>query len=183
MVISENSIKDWVEAYTDALYDWAFYKLSDVEQAKDIVQETFITAYQKWESYERKSNPKTWLFSILNNKIIDHYRKEFRNPVQVRLNYEADFFDDEGMWRNEKRPNEWDCDVNLVDSPEFMNVLKSCIGKLPTQWASAIQLKYLSEKDGNAICNELNITTSNYWQIIHRAKLSLRQCLELKWFK
>jgi RNA polymerase sigma-70 factor (TIGR02943 family) len=183
MVISENTINDWVVAHTDSLYEWAFYKLSDEELTKDIVQETFITAFQKIDSFEGKSNPKTWLFSILNNKIIDHYRKEFRNPVESGLNYEHKFFDDDGMWRAEKRPKEWDCDTNLLDSPEFVKVLNGCMGKLPSQWASAIQLKYLSEKDGSEVCKELNITTSNYWQLIHRAKLSLRQCLELNWFK
>jgi RNA polymerase sigma factor (sigma-70 family) len=86
MVTSENTINDWVVAHTDSLYEWAFYKLSDEELTKDIVQETFITAFQKIDSFEGKSNPKTWLFSILNNKIIDHYRKEFRNPVESGLN-------------------------------------------------------------------------------------------------
>ncbi|MCK5276978.1 MAG: RNA polymerase subunit sigma, partial [Cyclobacteriaceae bacterium] len=48
---------------------------------------------------------------------------------------------------------------------------------------SAIHLKYLEEKDGKEICQELGITSSNYWQILHRAKLQLRICIEENWFK
>jgi RNA polymerase sigma factor (sigma-70 family) len=90
MVITNNTIRNWVALYTDALYEWAFYKLSDDEGAKDIVQETFITAFEKIDGFEGKSNPKTWLFSILNHKIIDYYRKEFRNPINTAFNYELD---------------------------------------------------------------------------------------------
>ncbi|MBK8710958.1 MAG: hypothetical protein IPL97_03585 [Niastella sp.] len=44
-------------------------------------------------------------------------------------------------------------------------------------------MKYLDNQDADEICNELEITKSNFWQIIHRAKLQLRNCLEFKWFK
>ncbi len=183
MVATGNDIKEWVEIHTDALYQWACYKLSDEELAKDMVQDTFTTAFEKIEHFGGKSNPKTWLFSILNHKIIDHYRKQFRNPVERGVSKENNFFDDDGMWRNEMRPQHWDYDLNLLDNLEFRKILDGCMGKLPQQWASAIQMKYLSEKDGNEVCKELNLSTTNYWQIIHRAKLNLRQCLEFNWFK
>lgn len=183
MVLAENNIKDWVASYTDTLYSWAFYKLSDEELAKDMVQETFIAAHQKMSSFDGKSKPKTWLFSILKHKIIDHYRKQFRNPVEMRYKNNADFFDEDGMWLEEKRPKEWETEPHLLDNTDFLKVLDDCFGKLPGQWASAIQLKYLSGKEGEEVCKELNISSSNYWQIVHRAKLNLRQCLELNWFK
>jgi RNA polymerase sigma-70 factor (ECF subfamily) len=37
------------------------------------------------------------------------------------------------------------------------------------------------KKKTEAICQELEITASNYWQIVHRSKLLLKKCLELKW--
>ena len=183
MITTQHTITEWVDIYTDALYEWACYKLSDNDLAKDLVQDTFIAAFQNLAGFTGKSNPKTWLFSILNNKITDHYRKEFRSPVKQGLTCEPDFFDDDGMWRKERRPVEWSDTTHLLDDPQFAKVLSTCLGKLPAQWASAVHLKYLDEKDGPEVCKDLNITTSNYWQIIHRAKLSLRQCLEMNWFK
>ena len=57
------------------------------------------------------------------------------------------------------------------------------MGELPTSWFAAINLKYLEEKKGEIICQELQITPTNFWQILHRAKLQLRKCLEVHWFK
>ena len=52
---------------------------------------------------------------------------------------------------------------------------------LPEKWNAAMKLKYLTEKNGENICQELGITTSNFWQIVHRAKLQLRDCIDKNW--
>ena len=62
-------------------------------------------------------------------------------------------------------------------------ILDHCMAQLPEKWNHVVQLKYLEEKKGKTISKELGITSTNYWQIIHRAKLSLRECLENLWFK
>ena len=72
------TIKGYVELYSDSLYTWAFNKTSDKETAEDLVQETFLAAVQGFAKFESKREPKTWLISILRNKIADHYRKSYR---------------------------------------------------------------------------------------------------------
>src|SRR5258708_34215440 len=71
--------KSWVQLYSDNMYSWAFYKTRSKETAEDLVQDSFLAAFQSFAAFEGKSNPKTWLFAILNNKISDDYRKNFRN--------------------------------------------------------------------------------------------------------
>jgi RNA polymerase sigma-70 factor (ECF subfamily) len=74
-LIKENSksvLEQWVNQFSDELYSWAFS--SSKEIAEDLVQDTFLAAFHKIDSFEGKSQPKTWLFSILNNKVIDYYR-------------------------------------------------------------------------------------------------------------
>ena len=44
-------------------------------------------------------------------------------------------------------------------------------------------MKYVDDEKTEDICKELNITPTNYWVLIHRAKLQLRKCLDAKWFK
>jgi RNA polymerase sigma-70 factor (TIGR02943 family) len=189
---SASIIKSWVELYSDSMYSWAFYKTSSKETAEDLVQETFMAAIQAFEKFERKSNPKTWLFAILNNKITDHYRRQIKNPtLSERQQSETGehslfdhLFDSERQWRKEERPKPWqDESENILDNAEFNKVLQNCLGKLPNTWFSAVQLKYFEEKRGELICQELQITPSNFWQILHRTKLQLRKCLELNWFK
>jgi len=174
----------WVQLYSDSLYSWALHKTSNKETAEDLVQETFLVAVKSFDRFKGDSNPKTWLFAILNNKINDYYRKNYRTPI---VNDEAIFdrlFDDTGHWRPEQIPLQWpEQNENILHDNEFQHELHNCLKKLPSNWFSAIQLKYIDEKKGSEICQELGITDTNFWQILHRAKLQLRKCLEINWFK
>ena len=67
-----NTIESWVYQYSNALFSWAISKTKDKQLAEDLVQDTFIAALKSFETFENRSQPKTWLISILNNKIIDH---------------------------------------------------------------------------------------------------------------
>jgi RNA polymerase sigma-70 factor (ECF subfamily) len=176
------NLTEWVENYTSDLYSWALHKVSDPELASDLVQDTFLAAAEKIDGFKEESTPKTWLFSILNHKIIDYYRKKVKQPVKVDNQVFSTFFDEGGSWKNEKRPQNWAEEPHLLDDDEFQEVLKQCLDALPETWNTCVKLKYLSEKKGEEICQELNISTTNYWQIIHRAKLQLRDCIEQNWF-
>jgi RNA polymerase sigma-70 factor (ECF subfamily) len=74
----KNVLDDWVNNYAAALLSRAIYKISDIESAKDIVQETFLDASKNIHSFKHKSKAKTWLFSILNNKISTRYQSGYR---------------------------------------------------------------------------------------------------------
>jgi RNA polymerase sigma-70 factor (ECF subfamily) len=174
----------WVQSYSDSLYSWALHKTSNKETAEDLVQETFLVAVKSFEKFKGDSNPKTWLFSILNNKISDHYRKSYRMPVVNNDTILNIFFENSERWRKDQMPQKWIDDTdNLLDDVEFKQELDNCLKKLPPNCFSAIQLKFIEEKKGNVICQELGISDTNFWQILHRAKLQMRKCLELNWFK
>lgn len=182
MTAIKHDLGEWVGSYTNDLYSWAIYKVSDPELAKDLIQDTFLAAAEKLASFRGESSPKTWLFSILNYKIIDVYRKKVNQPVETDDRIFSNFFDEDGTWHREKRPVDWHHEEkNLLDDEEFQKVLKECLEALPDQWNMCVKLKYLMNKKGNEICQELGLATTNYWQIIHRAKLQLRECVELNW--
>ncbi len=191
-IISAGTIEKWVKDYTNYMYSWALFKTSNKESAEDLVQDTFLTAHQQLEKFRGDSNPKTWLLAILNNKITAYYRKKYLNPVQKEneQNNLPDnpiftlLFDEDNRWKKNEKPIEWAADENhLLDDKDFNVVLTSCLDKLPEHWRSAVHLKYIEQKKGELICQELEITTTNFWQILHRAKLQLRKCLEINWFK
>jgi RNA polymerase sigma-70 factor (TIGR02943 family) len=184
-------VSEWVENYSESLFSWAFYKTSNKEIAEDLVQETFIAALQSVDKFENKSNPKTWLFSILKNKIIDYHRKNFKNIIsnesQLSLESDGQFFDNffkaNGNWKSKSQPAMWEETNELTTDTDFMSILQYCLDNLPELWNSAIHLKYIDNSNGKMICEELEITSSNYWQIMHRAKLQLRVCIENNWFE
>lgn len=190
---TNRTIQEWVSLYADDLFRWALHKTSNRETAKDLVQETFLATLKSFDKFQGKCQPKTWLFSIMNNKIYDFHRSKFRTTIvnQSRLSSWSEdrdvlenFFESNGTWKSETRPTNWqEVEEHLLDNPEFKPVFNHCLKTLPNKWFSIIQFKYLKEKDGKEICQELGITPSNLWQILHRAKLRLRMCLEKYWFK
>lgn len=186
-------VREWVEQYTDDLLRWARYRTSSLQEAEDLVQETFVVAVNSADKFQGKSSPKTWLFSILNNKIADYHRKKFKekkvNESSMGDDEEGasleEFFDEGGDWKKGYQPGPWDFqeEENLLDNHEFISVFEDCMQDLPEKWYHCIKLKYIQKKKGKEVCQELDITESNYWQMVHRAKLKLRKCLEGNWFK
>lgn len=188
-VFSKESVIEWVNQYGDELFSWALFKVGDKQIAEDLVQETFMSAVLSVTSFEGKSHPKTWITSILNNKIIDHYRKEKSHKAQsVSLSVDQaegitdTMFDANDNWTNNGMESLWVQEENLLDNQDFNIVFDLCINDLPPAWQLSISAKYFSQKETKEICQELGITTTNYWQVIHRAKLLLKKCLEQKWF-
>lgn len=177
-------LAEWVNLYTADLLSWASYKVSDAELAKDLVQDTFLAASEKMNSFRGESSPKTWLFSILNYKVIDFYRSKMRKPLADKDDSILNFFNADGEWINEKKPVSWDDqEVHLLDNEDFNMALRACMEALPEKWNISIRLKYILGKKGEEICQEIGVTPTNLWQIMHRAKLQLRECLENNWFK
>ncbi|MDE1191396.1 MAG: sigma-70 family RNA polymerase sigma factor [Arachidicoccus sp.] len=177
----------WVKEYADYLFHFAHQRVDDVELANDLVQDTFLSGLESKDSFEGRSSELTWLRTILKNKIIDHYRKQASglNKVMVNVpeqNETVDFFDENGIWKNEFAPKPF---TNRADeklhAKEFYKILELCMKKLPKLWAAVFSLKHIDEEESNVICETMKITNSNYWVIIHRAKLNLRECFQNNW--
>ncbi|WP_430895153.1 MULTISPECIES: sigma-70 family RNA polymerase sigma factor [unclassified Paraflavitalea] len=180
-----NDPKKWVEEYSDMLYQFALKRIADKEYAKDLVQETFISAWKNVHQFNASASFKTWIVTILKNKIIDHYRKTAVNTQSTMVEAESVFFDEADHWREGYYPVEWQVTAtadNKLESFEFMKVLQSCKSKLKEIQQQVFALKYLEGMESEEICKALSITSANYWVIIHRAKVQLRACLEKKWF-
>ena len=183
-VISKE-IEAWVDQYTDGMMSWASHKIGRKEIAEDIVQDVFVTAYQSYQNFEGNSSPKTWLYAILNRKIADYFRalyKGTRNGDDPSKPLMKVMFLPDGHWSDFGKPQEWSEDSHLLDNPEFQSTFSNCMQKLPTNWHAVIQYRFIEEKKSEDVCQELQITPTNLWQIMHRAKIQLRKCLETHWF-
>lgn len=180
--------EQWVTEHADYLYAFALRRLPYPELCKDLVQDTFISAIKSLSQFRGGSSEKTWLTSILKNKIIDYYRKKSTEIAFIEgLSKEesADhFFEDNGHWKRQYFQQKWGIEeTDYLENKELKSILERCIKKLPALWAIVINMKYLEEEDSKKICKELDISLSNYWVIIHRSKLSLRACISNYWLK
>lgn len=179
---------EWVDNYADALFYYAVARVGDRETARDIVQETFLSALQNVDSFRGESSEKTWLFAIVKNKIVDHFRRETADARTAPLGDTPDeldrFFDEGGEWKKTEAPSDWsDNPFRAYRSKEFQGVLERCLATLKAQWRAIFTLKYLEDLKSEEICKELAISPSNYWVIMHRAKLVLRRCIEKNWLR
>ncbi len=175
----------WIDRYADYLYNYSISRVNNGEVAQDLVQETFLAALKSSENFKGEASERTWLISILKRKIIDYYRKinSKKGKAEVRMNFYQDG-EREGDWIEERVPQEWNGGADAeMESEELGDTLQKCIEKLPEKYRMVFEMKTIQGIETEDICNELDITSSNLWVIIHRARTQLRMCMEDNWFK
>ncbi len=184
--VTEINPERWVHSYGDYLYNYALSRLYSKDLAEDILQETFLYAWQSRDSFSGKSTERTWLISILKRKIADHYRKKATKKEQgIEFNtpfIQGDFL--QGKWNDERAPHDWGVDEDDLSKDEnFMRSIRQCISHLPDKWKAVFTLKHIEELTNNEICEMLDMSDNNIWTILHRSRLRLRACIENLWFK
>ena len=178
--------ENWVDQYGNYLYHFALGRLRNTADAENVVQETFLAALKAKDRYAGKSTERTWLIGILKHKIIDHMRKSYREkPVtDLQKNEEAinEFFDHKDIPK--RRSSGWLPDPEeLLEKKEFWQVFQKCKEELPRSSSDAFTLREVERVDSKEICEILNITDSNLWVLLHRARLQLKVCLEINWYE
>lgn len=180
----------WIELYADYLFNYAIVRVNDSDMAQDLVQDTFLSALKAQTGFRGDSSEKTWLVTIMKRKIIDHYRKnstrgiqDSLDSMQVAANYDHFFDGDHGdHWNFDNVPQAWSEEQKELENKEFYQILNKCLSLLPEKWAAVFNMKNFDDCSAEDICKELNVTPSNYWVIMHRSKLQLRECMEKNWY-
>ncbi|MDA0749499.1 MAG: sigma-70 family RNA polymerase sigma factor [Verrucomicrobia bacterium] len=176
----------WLSQYGDYLYRYALSRVRDASHAEDLIQETLIIALQKIDTFQGRSSEKTWLTGILRYRMLDHYRKQSRDwrfPVAGE-GPDGGWFDEEGHWNRaiNDAGMEWEPDPSgLLDRKEFMEVLHACIQQLPDKAAAVFVQRELEFEKTSTILEVLNISESNLWVLLHRARNMLKLCIQSKW--
>ena len=176
---------DWLTEHGDYLYRFALVRLRDPHLAEDAVQETLLAAIQN-QTYAGKSAPRTWLTGILKHKIIDLIRRQMREQP---LEHEEDLPEEPGMdeffagdnrhWS--EKPQPWGTPESELEQKQFLAILQQCMDRLPKKLASLFVLREVQECQTEEICKELEISSTNAWVMLYRARMGLRKCLELHW--
>jgi len=174
----------WIDRYADYLFNYTITRVNDREIAQDLVQETFFAGLKSMKNFKGEASERTWLVSILKRKIIDYYRKinSKKGQAEVRINYNSGE-EGEGDWLEERVADLSDLGAaGTMENEELGNAITNCISLLPEKQAAVFKMKTLQGYETETICNELDITASNLWVIIHRARTALAECLEENWF-
>jgi RNA polymerase sigma-70 factor (ECF subfamily) len=172
------------------LLRFARLQLRDAGAAEDAVQETMLAALTGSHRFESRSSYKTWLISILRNKIIDTIRRQSREVSASSLaDDEAgdDLLDDtlfnrRGHWTDAAKPGPWADPEASFEQQQFWKVFEACLDHLPAKTARVFMMREFLGFETDEICKEAGISTSNCWVVLHRARMGLRTCLETNWF-
>lgn len=169
--------ESWVEDYSQKLYNRAFYLLNSTSDAEDLVQDVFVIAFEKFAQFQGKSSPLTWLMAILHNKVSDRYRLKYKGETKISLDL---FFDENRFWKNpESLLIEWNS-FEKSEEEILDEYLEHCLDLLPERWLLIIKLTYLQEKKTSELCQDMGLTKTNFWKILQRSRLQLRECIEKK---
>lgn len=171
----------------DYLMKFARLQLRNDAWAEDAVSETVLAALAKPQAFGNRSQLKTWLVGILKHKVIDALRHHGR---EISSNDDSDDaqsdpleyigFKADGHFS--EPPADWGNPEQQLSSQQFFEVLEACTTQLPASQGRLFLMREWLELPSEEICKELALTPTNLYVQLHRARLRLRECLELNWF-
>jgi len=168
---------------------FATLQLSSLQQAEDVVQEALVNSLQYINSFSGQSAFKTWVFSILKNKIVDLIRQKsrlvnmselFSTDQDCDASIEA-LFNENGHWQKNQAPQTWETPEQMIENRDFWIVFDACLNHLPAKYAQVFMLREMIELSSEEICQKLGLTISNFNVLMYRSRVRLRECLENKW--
>jgi RNA polymerase sigma-70 factor, ECF subfamily len=173
----------WVDQHGDYLFRYALLRLGQAEQAEDVVQEVFLAALRSRDQFAGASTERTWMVGILKRKIIDRIRRQHREQPASNVTREGwidELFDGSGHWKI--GPALWTNPSAALENAEFWTTFSECLGKLPRRQADAFSLREIDDMSSEEVCQVLDVSATNFWAMMHRARMQLWRCLDLHWF-
>lgn len=176
--------EQWLEKHGNALYRFALARLRDPHKAEEVVQDTLVAALQAYARFDGGASVRTWLIGILKHKIMDQFRHEARtSPLEApellsseNQDVDDDLFDANGSWR--ENVSDWGNPEDSLERSQLIGILQRCLDALPGRLGQLFMLREVMEESTETICQEMDISPTNVWTMLYRARLGLRQCLD-----
>ena len=166
----------WLEEHGDYLFRWALRQGTTRELAEDMVQETLLAGIRGLPGYRGQASVRSWLTSILRNRLIDHFRKAVRESPQGPAD-EVDldkYFESDGHWRAQQ------AQVNPQRRCEFRDLMQLVLTCLQDLSERSRRLFLLAEFEGMEpieLSEPFGLTSENVRVILHRTRIKLRGCV------
>jgi RNA polymerase sigma-70 factor (ECF subfamily) len=163
-----------VERHSGTVYNLALRMMNDPQEAEDVLQETFISAFRALDRFQGRSQLSTWLYRIAYNAALMRLRKR-RVPVES-LDEARETEDGELM--QPRQLVDWTAlPDELLLSKEFRGKLDAALGSLPESLRSVFVLRDIEGLSTAETAVVLGLTETNTKVRLHRARLALRERL------
>lgn len=160
--------------HLDALYNFGLRLTSDPNDAEDLVQDTIVKAYRFFNSYEKGTNAKAWLFRILKNSYINNYRRDSKRPQQVDYDEVSSFYESIRAARTDTSDLEDQMYRDLMDDD-----INGALEDLPEDFRTVVLLCDVEGFTYEEIANMLDVPIGTIRSRLHRGRNLLKaQLLE-----
>ncbi len=181
------SLDSELTALHQPLLRFAKMQLRNDSMAEDAVSETLLAILEKPDNFEGRSTLRTYATGILKFKIIDVLRKRGREVCIEPLDEQSmddaldALFAADGHWQ--EPPQAWQQPEQALQQTQFFDTLQICVDRLPPRLGQVFMMREWLEREMDDICQELGITANNCGVMLYRARMQLRECLDISWFK
>lgn len=184
-MLTPEEISSSLVAIRPRLLGFARLQLRSLAAAEDVVQDALEAAMNSADQFTGAAAFQTWVFSILKNKIIDEIRRGSRIQTDVDAELALDEaiagrFNERAHWA--EMPAAWGNPSASLEQKRFWEVMEACLTNLPVTPARVFTMREFLGLETEEICQELSISPSNCWVLLHRARLGLQDCLGRRWF-
>lgn len=159
------------EEHSDHLFRHVFFRLSDRERAYDLVQDTFLKAWDSVRSGAEVRSYKSFLYRILHNLIIDEYRRKKSGSLDALLEDETRAPAIEALLSD----GSFEDVAEEIDSRLLMDSIRDRMPELPIQYREIVTMRFIDGLEIREIADMLSITENVVSVRIHRALAKLRE--------
>ncbi len=159
--------------HIDSMYNFAYRLTFDEDEAKDLVQDTYMKAFRFINSFQEGTNAKAWLYRILKNSFINDYRKKSKQPAKV------DYQEVEQFYNSEDTPSSATVDLRLEATKDMIgDEISNALNSLAIDFRTVIILCDLEGFTYEEMAKILDIPIGTVRSRLHRARNLLREKLD-----
>ncbi|MEP0986723.1 sigma-70 family RNA polymerase sigma factor [Ekhidna sp.] len=158
--------------HVDSMYNFAYRLTFDEDDAKDLVQDTYMKAFRFINSFQEGTNAKAWLYRILKNSFINDYRKKSKQPAKV------DYQEVEQFYNSEDTPANATVDLRLETTKDMIgDEISNALNSLAVDFRTVVILCDLEGFTYEEMAKILDIPIGTVRSRLHRARNLLREKL------
>ena len=167
--IKQQAFNDEIIPHLESLYNFALKLTADPSDSEDLVQDTIVKAYRFFDSYEKGTNAKAWLFRILKNSFINNYRKNAKKPQEIDYDEVSSFYESIRAERTDTTDLEHLIFRDLMDDH-----FSKALAKLPEDFRTVVLLCDVDGFTYEEISNMLDVPIGTIRSRLHRGRNLLK---------
>lgn len=171
----EKAYRDLVAKYERALYFHILKMIKDRNQVEDLVQETFVKAFENLNRYSTNYAFSTWLYRIATNHTIDYLRKKKLKTLSIDEPVKARDGEMKMQLQDESAKSD-----RLIIRKQRQQMVQNAIEELPDKYRKVIRMRHMEEKSYQEIAEVLDLPLGTVKAHIFRARELLYKALKDK---